>query len=324
MVSAYTRQYYRRFSSENQQCFKRLVVAALIFLGVSGQVSAYEKYLDISHGYSPLIFVPERITVEVKVDEQVKDFAARLEQENITNKDAFLYVARNINFHTLPFVPAPRDSIKRFEGLFRPGDYVFSTEEVHPLPEERTNNYYKRALENAKVVIFRLLNGSKDYFASIKPRHGLSVYEQIILASIVEKEAVPNRDYDKIASVFYNRLRSRDRLGSCPTVEYALGYHRPFLTYSDVKIDSPYNVYERRGLPPTPICFFSDRAFEAVNTPLESDLYFFVFDWTKNEFKFAVSYDDHKINANIARSNFIRYYGRDALHEIFPGKFYEQ
>lgn len=287
-----------------------IIVSALIFLGSTASIAGSDDF--------------QHITIEVKLDEQIKDFVNRLENRNITNKDAFLYVSRNIHFFTLPFVPGTKNTLNRFEGIFRPGHYTFSTEEIHPLPAERTSEYYKRALSNAKVIIFHLLNESKEFFASIKPANGLSVYEQIILASIVEKESVPNSDYDKISSVFYNRLNSRERLGSCPTVEYALGYHRPFLTYSDVKIDSPYNVYERRGLPPTPICFFSDEAFKAVNKPKDSDLYYFVFDWTKNEFTFAASYADHKINANIARANFIRNYGQDALHKIFPDKFYER
>jgi UPF0755 protein len=69
----------------------------------------------------------------------------------------------------------------------------------------------------------------------------------------VEKESVKKENFEEVASVFFNRMRTGQTLGSCPTVEYALGYHRPFLLESDVRIQSPYNVYRNKGLPPTPI-----------------------------------------------------------------------
>jgi len=105
---------------------------------------------------------------------------------------------------------------------------------------------------------------------SVKPVAQLTPYQQLILASIVEKEDIAGKNYDLVASVFLNRLTWGDCLASCPTVEYALGYHRAFLTRYDISIPSPYNVYLRKGLPPTPICFFSDRALQAVRNARQS------------------------------------------------------
>jgi UPF0755 protein len=141
---------------------------------------------------------------------------------------------------------------------------------------------------------------------------------------MVEKEAVANRDYGRVASVFYNRMEGGSRLASCPAVEYTLGYHRPFLTRDDIMIDSPYNVYLRRGLPPTPICFFSDEALAAVKNPPESDLYYFVYDWTRAQLYFAESYQTHLENANRARANYIKKFGKESLHKIYYNKFYEE
>ena len=86
----------------------------------------------------------------------------------------------------------------------------------------------------------------------------------------------------------------------------------------------PYNVYKYPGLPPTPICFFSDEALLAVTEPIETDLYFFVFDWTIGELFFSDTYEEHKENAQIAYQNYINNYGQNSLHDIYYDKFYEK
>ncbi len=84
--------------------------------------------------------------------------------------------------------------------------------------------------------------------------HGLTPFQGVILASIVEREAVADVERDRIAGVFLNRLRTGMRLESCATVQYALGEVRERLLYSDLEVESPYNTYRHQGLPPGPIC----------------------------------------------------------------------
>ena len=191
--------------------------------------------------------------------------------------------------------------------------------------------YELRSDESSAELVRRLLRRSAERLAQIRRSStpysiagtGLSEYEQLTLASIVEKEAASNRGYERVAAVFLNRLRAREVLGSCPTVEYALGYHRPFLLFKDLEIQSPYNVYKRKGLPPTPIAFFSNGALQAVRQPIDSEDFFFVYDWTTGELVFAVEYSDHKRNAQVARKNFIRRFGDDGLYQKYDGLFYE-
>jgi UPF0755 protein len=79
---------------------------------------------------------------------------------------------------------------------------------------------------------------------------------------------------DQVAIVFHRRLRSGIPFGSCPSVEYVLGSHRPFLTSDDVSIHSPYNLYKKPGLTPTPICFFSDSALQDALRRVHENLYY--------------------------------------------------
>ncbi len=83
---------------------------------------------------------------------------------------------------------------------------------------------------------------------------GLSVHEAVTLASIIEKEAQVADERQIISAVFHNRLRRGWRLDADPTVLYAFGNPKRPLTSGDLNIDSPYNTYRYRGLPPGPIC----------------------------------------------------------------------
>ncbi len=94
---------------------------------------------------------------------------------------------------------------------------------------------------------------------------GLTPTQVMILASIVEKETNKNDEKPRIASVYINRLKDGWRLQADPTVIYALGnpdIHRVLNVHK--KVDSPYNTYRHRGLPPGPICIPSIASIDAV------------------------------------------------------------
>ncbi len=116
--------------------------------------------------------------------------------------------------------------------------------------------------------------------------HGLSLYQVVVLASIVEREARVPDERPLIAGVFLNRLRLGMPLQADPTVQYALapddvrlpvvGLWRRDLSRADLGIDSPYNTYRRPGLPPTPICNPGLAAIQAVLQPAVTDYLYFV------------------------------------------------
>ncbi|MCK5786937.1 MAG: endolytic transglycosylase MltG [Candidatus Sabulitectum sp.] len=104
---------------------------------------------------------------------------------------------------------------------------------------------------------------------------GLSPFEAVVLASIVEREAASDAERDMVAGVFINRLRTGMRLESCATVQYALGEVREVLLYRDLEVESPYNTYRNPGLPPGPICSPGIASLEAVASPDTADGYLF-------------------------------------------------
>lgn len=115
---------------------------------------------------------------------------------------------------------------------------------------------------------------------------GMSIYEVVTLASVVEREAVLASERPIIASVFLNRLREGMPLTACPTVQYALtadpdsvakyGYWKAELTNADLEISSPYNTYRNVGLPPGPISNPGLASIMAVLEPATTDYLYFV------------------------------------------------
>ncbi len=120
---------------------------------------------------------------------------------------------------------------------------------------------------------------------------GLSVSEVIKMASIVEDEAEVDSERSIIASVYYNRLERRIPLESDPTIQYAMG-GRMRVHYKDLRIESPYNTYERIGLPPTPICNPGQKSIIAALYPAKTTYLYFVANGQGGH-RFSDTFDQH-------------------------------
>ncbi|MFJ7066186.1 endolytic transglycosylase MltG [Streptomyces sp. NPDC101115] len=131
-------------------------------------------------------------------------------------------------------------------------------------------------------------------------RHGMSVHQLVIVASIVQAEADTPEDMGKVARVVYNRLAQGMPLQMDSTINYALGRDTVDTTHQDTRIDSPYNTYERRGLPPSPIGNPGDQAMGAAVDPADGDWLYFV-TVRRGDTRFTASYPEHQ--ANVADFN---------------------
>lgn len=105
---------------------------------------------------------------------------------------------------------------------------------------------------------------------------GMTDHQIVTLASIVEKETGSEAERSFVSAVFHNRLRSGMPLQSDPTVIYSIAGFNGNLTKVDLKRDSPYNTYRRRGLPPGPIANPGRDAIEAALYPAQVEYLYFV------------------------------------------------
>jgi len=177
------------------------------------------------------------------------------------------------------------------EGFLYPDSYVFP------------RNTSAEELLDALVRNFSLHVGAdlREGFA----RQGLSVYQGVTLASLVQREAVKPEEQSTIASVFLNRLNAGIKLDSDPTVQYALGYNADQQTWwtnplsaNDLQFDSPFNTYVYGGLPPEPIDSPGAEALRAVAFPAQTPYYYFRARCDGSGLHlFAETFDEHLANA---------------------------
>lgn len=162
-----------------------------------------------------------------------------------------------------PYLPEGTATV---EGFLFPKTYDFDPEEADP-----------------DAVIRRLLEQFETEAAALDWRRakrlGLTRYEVVIAASMIEREARVPRDQAKIAAVIYNRLRKGIALQIDATVQYALPEHKESLTVEDYRYPSPYNTYLQPGLPPTPIASPGLASLRAALRPARANyLYYVVID----------------------------------------------
>lgn len=155
--------------------------------------------------------------------------------------------------------------------------------------------YFEKDMSEKDVISAMLKRFSEVYTPELKEKQkkmGLTLQQVINMASIIEKEAVKDVDRPKIAGVFYNRLEIGMPLQSDATIQYIFDERKHIVSYSDLKIDSPYNSYLNKGLPPTPISNPGIKSIEAALEPEDNDYLYFVatVDGGNN---YSKTYDEH-------------------------------
>ena len=180
--------------------------------------------------------------------------------------------------HVLDGIPSGQG----LEGYLFPDTYRFvSNASAETIAETMVLTLKRRFAENSVIIPDDLLMGN-----------GMTLHEVLTLASIVEKE-VPDAEGMKIvADIFLKRLEVGMALQACSTVNYVTGNDDPAVTYEDQEIDSPYNTYQRVGLPPGPISNPGMNAILAVLNPTPNDYYYFLTS-TEGEMMYSKTYDEH-------------------------------
>ncbi len=160
-----------------------------------------------------------------------------------------------------------------------------------------------RGAEVDQVVTILKNNFQNKYDSAVSTKStNLSQEQTLIVASIIEREAIFDAERPIVASVIMNRLGLGMALQVDPTVQYAVGFDpdtgkwwKRDLTFADLKINSPYNTYLNTGLPPGPISNPGISALKAALAPVETD-YLFYFSDNKGHLHFAKTLQGHQDN----------------------------
>ncbi len=185
-----------------------------------------------------------------------------------------------------PYEPAGTGNL---DGLLAPGDYVVGPHESAPsLLSQMVTRF------DTEAAAARLSAGAAAL--------GVTPYQAVIVASIVEKEGVYPQNLAKVARVVYNRLSLGMPLQMDSTVLYALHQDGGLVTPADERIPSPYNTYLNTGLPPTPICFPSPAALAAALHPAAGSWLYFVLVSSDGTEAFSDTLAQQEANEQLAES----------------------
>ncbi|GAB1475369.1 endolytic transglycosylase MltG [Bacillota bacterium] len=169
----------------------------------------------------------------------------------------------------------------RLEGYLFPETYeIYVTANEHDIIDKMLSQFNN-------VITDEHINRMKEL--------GKDMNEVLVLASIIEREALVSEDRPVIAGVFLNRLKSGMPLQSCATVQYILGEQKPVLSTADTQTESPYNTYLHTGLPPTPICSPGIESINAALWPVDTDYLYFLAKGDGSHV-FSKTYEEHLRN----------------------------
>lgn len=206
----------------------------------------------------------------------VQQTAANVEAAYGISVDEFLAQAKASNYVAdYPFLEgAYNDSL---EGYLYPKTYS--------LGDAPTADDIIRALLNQFVAETADIDYSATY-------NGLTFQQIMCMASLIERETAVEDERPLVASVIYNRLDADMPLQIDAAIVYARGGGSQGVTYSDLEIDSPYNVYKNKGLTPGPICSSSISSIKAAIDPADTDyLYYVASSAMDGTHKFSSDYD---------------------------------
>ena len=216
------------------------------------------------------VTIPEGLTSKEIIDILVnKNIGDKANYEKLVKEPSKFY-------EKYPFLK--ESDITLLEGFLYPDTYYFSKND-----------------SEFKVLSTMISRFSSEYTDELIKRQkelNMTLEEVVNMASIIEKEAVLDKDRPLIASVFYNRLKIGMPLQSDATIQYIFDERKQIVTYNDLKIDSPYNTYINKGLPPTPISNPGIKSIKAALYPEKTDYLYFVatIDGGNN---YSTNYQDH-------------------------------
>ena len=238
---------------------------------LSQSMSAEEIVDELLHGVGEMtqFTIPEGYTL--------RDIADLFVEEDIMPADTFWNLVRTYDISGYDFMKGCPDNDHRLEGFLFPDTYFIA---IHTAPEK----------------IFAMM---LDRFAEVwnnlpENKSGLSNYDTVILASMIESEDKFDSERATIASVYMNRKAKGMYMQCDATILYGMTERKTQLLYSDYKYETIYNTYLYAGLPPTPIGNPGKQSLIAACQPEKTEYLYYLWDRVENDGHiFSKTYQEH-------------------------------
>jgi len=246
----------------------------------------FETLMDPSEVVAVLVVGPVADTYRVTIIEglRVVEILTRLSEASGHTypefEEALLEGEVDTSVRNMPAEPSLAD----WEGLLFPDTYEFARSAEPTDILQRLASTMEQRMD------------SIDW--SVVEAAGLTPYDGLIIASLIETEVLLDEERPTVSSVIHNRLGLGMKLDIDASVLYALGTRD--IALFDREVDSPYNTYVVNGLPPTPIASPGRASLEGAAAPIESDYLFYVLSDLEGRHAFGATLEEH--NANVAQA----------------------
>ncbi len=247
----------------------KLTTQEIIKVLTTGQALSQEKSIRIIEGWN------------------IKDIGAYLEKNKVVAAKSFAVLAgAPLNGWKFAFTKpeflndAPGQA--NLEGYLFPDTYrIFKDTAVEGIIGKMLANFGKKLTPEIRAEI---------------KRQKKTIYEIVIMASIIEKEVRSRDDMKIVSGIFWDRIKNGQALNSCATLAYILGVNKPQYSLEDTKVASPYNTYKYRGLPPGPIANPGFNAIKAAIYPEYTGYNYFLSDPATGQTIYSKTLDEHNRN----------------------------
>ncbi len=211
--------------------------------------------------------IPEGYTIR-NIDE-------KLAEEELIQSGDFITCTETCDFSDYEFLP------DYLEGYLFPDTFFLNKDTFS------TEGFIRQLLDNFKSKI------TDQMLADIE-KNGRTLEETIIVASMIEKEVITDKDRKMVSDIIWRRLDAGWMLGMCSTINYLTG--KSEITEEDLQIDSPYNTRIYAGLPPTPISNPGLASIESAIYPESNEYWFYLTATETGETIYAVTDEEHETN----------------------------
>ncbi|MFW5998190.1 MAG: endolytic transglycosylase MltG [Bacillota bacterium] len=265
-----------------------LFIFVINFYGIDDKLQAGYYKFSYSDSLRQIIYDILRgkiATFKVSVPEgyNVEDIAARLEEVTPYHKEDFLDIAKKTEMVS-SIVELPDSDNRKYpvEGFLYPDTYniplEYGPEKIIKEMIDQFKSKWKDELEN--------------YVSESEKKLDLDLYDYVIIASLIEKEAKLEQEKSIISAVIHNRMEQDMPLQIDASVQYILSEWKDRLMYNDLEEESPYNTYLFKGLPQGPICSPGSKSLKAALKPSDDD-YLFYFALDDGSHVFTHTYREH-------------------------------
>ncbi|HPN54516.1 MAG TPA: endolytic transglycosylase MltG [Candidatus Moranbacteria bacterium] len=209
--------------------------------------------------------LPGYITITFPEGWTAKQMSERLSSKGFDGEN-FLKLVNNPPQEIVSLFPVlnKKPAKATLEGYLFPDTYKFAKEAT---PE----GILKKILNNTEI---KITDGMRTEIENQKK----SVFEILTMASLLEKEVKTPEDFKIVSGIFWKRIAIGQALQSCATLAYILGVNKSQYSYADTQIESPYNTYKYKGLPPGPVSNPGIETIQAALYPEKTDYLYFLTD----------------------------------------------